>query len=106
MFRKALLILMAFIVINANANTTTGKVKRIYPTGDRIYFRIHGDTCATSSQYYYFDMDETSERGRYAARNWYTMLLASAQTGKPISVKVNSCPAEGPIYVSYIYQDF
>lgn len=88
------------------AQFSTGKVKRIYPVNDTVYFRLQGDSCITGGQYYYFKMNETDASGKYAAKNWYSMLLASAMAGKPVSVKVNSCPTDGHAKISYIYQDY
>lgn len=84
----------------------TGEVKRIYPTRDTIYFRIKGDTCIQGNQYYYFKIDESDTIGKYAAKNWYAMLLASSMASKPISVRVESCPQEGHVAISYLYQDY
>jgi hypothetical protein len=83
-----------------------GEIKRIYPTNDVVYFRLKNDTCISGTQYYYFRMNEADLKGQYAAKNWFSMLLASALESKPISVKVNNCPADGNVEVQYIYQDY
>lgn len=83
-----------------------GEVKRIYPTRDTINFRLKDDTCISGSQYYYFRMNDTDNVGKYAARNWYAMLLASAHAGTPVSVSVDDCPTEGHVEINYLYQDY
>lgn len=90
----------------ANAEVSSGQIKRIYPSGDRVYFRLKNDNCLSGSQYYYFEMDDNSDKGKYAAPNWYTMLIASAHANKTISVKVSSCPQQGHAQVIYLYQDY
>ncbi|WP_144405932.1 hypothetical protein [Kangiella geojedonensis] len=91
---------------NALAEYITGEVKRIYAVNDKVHFRIKGDDCITGSQYYYFKMNDTSANTVIDAKNWYSMLLASAMAGKPVSVKVNSCPTEGSVEISYLYQEY
>ncbi len=92
--------------ISAYGLGSTGEVKRIYPNGDQINFRLKNDTCITGSQYYFFKMNENDISGKYASKNWYSMLLASAMASKPVSVSVNECPAEGNVEIKYIYQDY
>lgn len=92
--------------VSVNAEVSTGEINRIYPTRDTIYFRLKNDTCINGSQYYYFEMNDTDDIGKYAAKNWYSMLLASAMATKAVSVKVMSCPSEGHVKVQYIYQDY
>lgn len=105
--KKTLLVLTLLLFAPTTfANFSTGEVRRIYPVGDTVYFRLKGDSCITGSQYYYFKMNDTDNSGIYASKNWYSMLLASAMAGKPISVKVHSCPEEGHVEVSYLYQDY
>jgi len=82
------------------------QIKRIYPTTDTIYFRLKEDTCIGASQYYYFKMNDTDATGKYAAKNWYSMLLASAMAGKPISIKVPACQTEGNVNINYIFQEY
>jgi hypothetical protein len=92
--------------ITIHAAGSTGEVKRIYPTRDTIYFRLKNDTCITGSQYYFFRFNESDNIGKYAAKNWYSMLLANAMSSKPVSVSVTSCPQEGHVEIDYLYQDY
>jgi hypothetical protein len=106
-FIKLILIsIFALPNIEVAAETIVGEIKRIYPTRDIVYFRIKGDTCISGGQYYYFQMNDSDNTGKYAAKNWYSMLLASATSKIPVHVKVSSCPTEGHIEVDYIYQDY
>jgi hypothetical protein len=51
-------------------------------------------------------MTDTTADSEHDAKNWYSMLLASAMAGKPVSLKVNSCPTEGGVEIQYLYQDY
>ena len=95
-----------FFSLHLHAAGTTGEVKRIYPNGDTVKFRIKNDTCITGNQYYYFRMNDSDSTGMYAAKNWYSMLLASAMASKSVSVSVASCPTEGNVEIKYLYQDY
>lgn len=90
----------------AKAEHITGEIKRIYPNKNKVFFRLKNDACISGSQYYYFTMSEADDSGKYAAQNWYSMLLASAVSSKPVSVKVESCPVDGHIEINYMYQDY
>lgn len=88
------------------ADFSAGEIERIYPVSDTVYFRLKDDICITGSQYYFFRMNDVDSTGKYASKNWYAMLLASAMAGKPIRVKVSTCPAEGNAEIVYIFQDY
>lgn len=92
--------------LGAGVHIQGKEVKRIYPTRDTIFFRLKDDECIQGSQYYYFQFNETDNVGMYAAKNWYSMLLASAMAGKAISIKVPSCPTDGNIKIDYVFQDY
>ncbi|WP_062269285.1 hypothetical protein [Endozoicomonas arenosclerae] len=101
-----LVFIMLFLGSTVQASFYQGEVARIYPSDEYVFFRLKNDECITGSQYYYFSFDNTSEDGMYAAKNWYSMLLASAMAGKPVRVKVKECPGEGNVRVQYIFQDY
>lgn len=105
---QVLLLLSPFFVVcvSANAKVVTGEIKRIYPTSGTVYFRLKNDICISGNQYYYFQMNDSTNTGKYASHNWYSLLLASAHANKSVSVKVASCPEEGHVPVVYIYQDY
>lgn len=107
MVKKVVLGLLCLCFMSSSAATyITGEVKRIYPISDKVHFRIKGDTCLSGSKYYYFKMTGTTTYSEQDAKNWYSMLLASAMAGKPVSVKVNSCPADAGVEIKYLYQDY
>lgn len=107
MIKKLILGLLCLLLVPSSmAAFSEGKVKRIYLVNDTVHFRLKGDTCITGSQYYYFKMEDSSANSLIDAKNWYSMLLASAMAGKSVSVKVNSCPTEGHARVKYLYQDY
>ncbi len=82
-------------------DTTSGSVKRLYPSGNRVYFTLQDDTCALSNEYYFF------ESSNVQAKNWYGMLLAAGNTGKEIDVRLlGNCSDSGHKEIGYIYQDF
>ncbi|WP_020405330.1 hypothetical protein [Hahella ganghwensis] len=103
---KVLAISIALGATSAQAEFVTGDVKRIYPKNAVVYFRLKDDTCISGSQYYYFKMDDTSTDGKYAAKNWYTLLVSGAMASKPVSVKVESCATEGNVEIEYLYQEY
>lgn len=94
-----LIFILVFSAISVYGETIKGEVKRIYPTRNTVYFHLKNDTCISGQQYYYFSMNDKDNIGKYAAKNWYTMLLASAMASKPVHVRVDSCPGEGHVQI-------
>lgn len=98
-------ILMIFS-LSSQADTVTGQVSRIYANGNHINFKLKGDTCNDLSNNEYYKFTPDTEIKKY----WSALLLAAANTGKPIRVQISACSTEGnPIgskEVGYIYQDF
>jgi len=105
MKKIVLLILFMLISTNAIANIlSTGSVKRLYPSGSTIHFKLNND-CFNNSQtntYFWFSLDDPSGNA------WYSLLLAAAHTGKPVKVSAEKCPdnKQEPVKIRYIYQDF
>ena len=82
------------------AVTSTGPVARIYPNdGSTVYFRVVGDTCIGPTGYYYFQMTQPN------AKNWYSILMLSMATGKPIVVNVDVCETGVNKDIRYLYID-
>ncbi|WP_444886461.1 hypothetical protein [Microbulbifer sp. JMSA008] len=85
----------------------TGEIKRIFPsTSGEVRFRLKNDSCISGSQYYFFEMNENDPTGKYASKNWYSMLLASAMANKEVSINIESCPTSGDAKINYIFQDY
>ncbi|MCX2781044.1 hypothetical protein [Microbulbifer thermotolerans] len=79
----------------------TGKVTRIYGYEDTINFHLEGNTeCNPNNQYYYFNLDSEGKKA------WYSLLLAAANTSKPIHVKIPECPINDKVKIIYLYQNF
>jgi len=101
-FRLILLsILLSTFSLGANAAISAeGTVEILYPANPSlVYFRLKGDVC-TVAQYFKFSL--TTEEGKA----WYSLLLAAANTSKPVIVAATECPTGSAITVSYIYQKF
>lgn len=100
------LLVVALLMFSANTFAITnvsGKVARIYPQGDRVHFNLKGDQCGLGidQHYYYFTLDTDVKKA------WYSLILAAANTDKPILVSLPDCPAPGSqVEVRYLYQDF
>ncbi len=100
------IILMALFGLSSNvfAVESSGQIARIYPTGDNIYFSLKNDSCITTSGEYYKINKVTQAQ---SAAEWFSMLLAAANTGKEINVAISgSCNDTGHRSVLYIYQNF
>ncbi len=108
MKKISIALLMLSLSINASAiSWVSGKVARIYPTGNMILFNLKSDQCGrgVDSGYYYFNLDSESNKASYA------LILAAANTDKPIVVSLyaaeTACPASGVnVQIRYLYQDF
>lgn len=94
--------LLSFIAIETIAETVSGEIARIYPSVNKIYFKLKNDQCGKPiSGYYSFELDSEYKKA------WYAMLLAAANTGKPIRASIPGCPVnDETIAVNYIVQDF
>ncbi|WKD48409.1 hypothetical protein [Microbulbifer spongiae] len=105
--RKISAVVIIFCSMEAiAAETITGEIKRLYPDRGKIFFRLKNDTCIAGNQYYYFEMNEEDARGKYAAKNWYSMLLANGMAGKKVTVSVPECPPSGNIEILYLFQEY
>lgn len=84
------------------AETIKASVKRIYANGSSVSFRLYDDTCISTGAYYKFDLDTDVKK------YWSSILLAAANTGGKVSVRVEACSptATESTRVMYIYQDF
>jgi len=80
--------------------SATGEVSRIYPQSNKIYFQLKNDPCNSNNKYYYFALDSESSKA------WYSLILAAANTSKPIVVSLTECPSTVDVPVRYIYQNF
>jgi len=79
---------------------TSGTVEILYPSKPGlVYFKLKNDSCDTSG---YFKFSLSTEEGRA----WYALLLAAANTSKPISVAAPQCPTTVDIDILYVYQIF
>jgi len=77
-----------------------GTVEVLYPSHPGIvYFRLKNDIC-TGSGYFKFALN--TEEGRA----WYALLLAAANTSKPVIVPAPECPTVTDVDISYVYQVF
>ena len=103
LFRLLAIVAVGFsgaLPMAAHAAETIGEVSRLYPhSNGRVYFRIVGDTCKTST-YWYFDL------GTDAADAWYAMLLSAAHNKTPVNVAHGNCISTDHQTISYVYQDF
>lgn len=101
--KMKLLIFIVALLLSANAFanlTARGEVARIYPHGSAVHFKLKNDPCGSTSQYYYFTLSSDVEKA------WFALLLAAANTGKPVSVSIPACPTTSHVQVRYIYQDY
>lgn len=99
---KSFLVMLALLLpVTAIANITVhGEVARIYPSGNAVHFKLKNDQCGNTGQYYYFMLGTEVEKA------WYALLLAAANTNKPVAVSVPACPTTTYVQVRYIYQDY
>ncbi len=90
--------------VQAQSVLSSGAVQRIYPASTgAIYFRLKSDTCNTGAAYYFIDVNHP------ALKNWYAMLLASAETGASITVAMPSatvCGTADHKVVTYLVRDY
>ena len=102
--RNRILMLVLFLTLSNSvmAVGVTGKVARLYPQGDIVYFRLKNDTCNTGNDYYTFNMTTQAP----AAKNWYALLLAAGVSQQEVRVAVADCTAGQDKQVIYIYQDY
>ena len=107
MKNKVLIVMATLFICNIAfaAETTHGEIRRIHPmshsSGELIQFNLKNDTsCNPNNRYYYFKLDSEAKKA------WYSMILAADNTGKSISVSIESCPTSGGVPVRYIYQTF
>lgn len=102
--KKLLALILVCISVNTFAITTvSGKVARIYPAApNAVFFSLKNDQCGKGIDVYYvFILDSEIKKA------WYSMILAAANTDKPISVSIPNCSADGSsVEVRYIFQDF
>lgn len=99
---KTILVMLVFLTASnfVSADIITGKVKRIYPQGDLIYFRIVGDACKTNKYWYFTLQSEVSKA-------WFSMLLAAATTQSEVLISYSgSCDASINQQIDYVVQDF
>jgi len=95
----AILILAALSGL-AFSDTLTGKISRIYPQGERVYFLIDGDSCKTI-RYWYFTL------GDDVSKAWLSLMIAAANTNAEIAVAfAGPCDPILNEEISYIYQNF
>lgn len=100
---RAIVIFLALILSSATyAETIEASVKRIYANGNSVLFRLYDDACISAGAYYKFDLDTDVKK------YWSSILLAAANTGGKVSVRVEACSptATESTRVMYIYQDF
>lgn len=95
----AALLLSANVTANTSV-TVEGKISRIYPNSGNVFFKLKNDQCGNTGKYYYFTLDSDVEKA------WYAMVLAAANTDKPVSVSLPACPVATNVQVRYIYQDY
>ncbi|ARU28133.1 hypothetical protein [Cellvibrio sp. PSBB006] len=98
----AISIFLSLITLEVVAETVSGEIARIYPSVNKIHFKLKNDQCGKPiSSYYTFELDSEYKKA------WYAMLLAAANTGKPIRASIPGCPVNDEmIPVNYIVQDF
>lgn len=102
MTKFILLSTMITMSLFANAAfTISGEISRIYPSNSTVKFRLKNDNqCNPNSKYYYFDLDSEVKKA------WFAMILAAANTSKPVRVSIHQCPTDADVEVRYVYQDF
>lgn len=104
--KKLLALFLICISVNTFAITNvSGKVARIYPAENKVYFNLIGDQCGQGidNHYYYFVLDSEIKKA------WFSIILAAANTGKPILVSLPNCPSPATgaqVEIRYLYQDF
>lgn len=83
---------------------SSGSVQRIYPdSAGAIYFRLKSDNCNTGTAYYVI------EAGRPALKNWYAMLLSSAETNAVVSVALPNgtvCGTADNKPINYLFREY
>ena len=80
--------------------TAVGEVARIYPSGNTVSFKLKKDQCNPNHKYYYFTLDSEVKKA------WYALILAAANSAKPIRVSVAECPTDANVEIRYLLQDF
>lgn len=76
---------------------TSGTVEILYPSKpELVYFKLKG----SGSGYFKFSLN--TEEGRA----WYALILAAANTSKPVFLAAPECPITTDVTISYIYQVF
>lgn len=99
--KKLLYVIALLACFDSFANITVhGEVARIYPSGNAVHFTLKNDQCGSTGQYYYFPLGSEVEKA------WYALLLAAANTAKPVRVSLPACPTTSYVQVRYIFQDF
>ena len=102
--KKILALFLICISVNTFAITTvSGQVARIYPaTPNAVFFSLKNDQCGKGIDVYYvFQLDSEIKKA------WYSLILAAANTGKPIFVSIPNCSVDGSsVEVRYIFQDY
>ena len=98
-----LLTIILLMVLSFGVSATIkagGTVEVLYPSNPGlVYFRLKDDICSGSS---YFKFSLTTEEGRA----WFALLLAAANTSKPVIVAAPECPTTSDINIFYVYQSF
>jgi hypothetical protein len=92
--------ILCFSLPSYGTKGTSGEISRIYPTNNKIFFRLKNDTCNPNNRYYYFNLDSETSKA------WYALILSAANTSKPISVSIHECPSAADVSVRYILQNF
>lgn len=98
---KSFIFVAATLVAAANtasgAESSTGRIERLYVNLDTIYVRLVGDSCnnVANNEYYYVRQDTPQ------AKNWYALMLLATAQEKPISIRVTSC-ASGHKAIDYL----
>ncbi|GAA5445247.1 hypothetical protein Misp06_03446 [Microbulbifer sp. NBRC 101763] len=104
--KKFLLLGLAALAANVQADAVVGPVARIYVHDNIVNFRLKDDACKLESTvgntYWRFSLDSQPE----TAKAWYAMLLNAATTGKSVKLGVPSCDPENHQYIRYVYQDY
>jgi len=103
--KLSVIISLMLTFISSNSFSAVGEIKRIYPDSNGVVnFQLKGDSC--NGPYKYYKFDGTTEAGKH----WFSLLLASAATGRPVMVRVSSdiedCDANINKEISYIYVDY
>lgn len=87
--------------LSGHANQTiSGEISRIYPANNTVFFSLKNDPCNPNNKYYFFPLE------RETSKAWYSLILAAANTSKPIAVSIHEFPTDSHEPVRYIYQNF